>query len=58
MGKNTMKIEKMEKEIILKREELNKLVAKGIDRDETLRFSQELDVLISEYMKNKYKKIK
>lgn len=43
------KIEKIKEKIKVKREELNKIVLKEIGKDEVLKFSQELDLLIGEY---------
>lgn len=42
-------IEKIKKEIELKREELNMTVDEGLDRNKILIASQELDMLIVEY---------
>lgn len=48
MDKNT-KVEKLREEINQKRDELNKILTEGSDRDRILEFSQELDQLISKY---------
>ncbi|HAE92869.1 aspartyl-phosphate phosphatase Spo0E family protein [Tissierella praeacuta] len=37
------------REIQIKREELNKILLEGLDKDKILRFSQELDLLINKY---------
>lgn len=38
-----------------KREELNEIVLKKIDKKEILKFSQELDLLIAEYLSSIFK---
>lgn len=43
------KIKILKEEIEKKREQLNKIVIEEISKDKILKFSQELDVLISEY---------
>lgn len=43
------KIEELKEEIQIKREELNKIVLDELDKDRILKFSQELDILISKY---------
>ncbi len=48
MGKNINKKE-LKEEIQMKREELNKIILEELDKDRILKFSQELDVLISQY---------
>ncbi|MBU5311539.1 aspartyl-phosphate phosphatase Spo0E family protein [Tissierella carlieri] len=47
--KKSMSIEELKEEIQKKREELNKIVSEGLDKDRILRYSQELDQLISKY---------
>lgn len=42
---------KLKREIEDKREKLNKIVIDEPNKDEVLKFSQELDLLISEYTK-------
>ncbi|WP_313757599.1 aspartyl-phosphate phosphatase Spo0E family protein [Tissierella sp.] len=39
----------IKREIQIKREELNKILLEGLDKDKILRFSQELDLLINKY---------
>ena len=47
--KKSMSIEELKEEIQKKLEELNKIVSEGLDKDRILRYSQELDQLISKY---------
>lgn len=44
-------IVKLKKEIEKKREKLNKIVIDEPNKEEILKFSQELDILISQYTK-------
>lgn len=44
------KLEDMKREINNKRDELNKFIALGQDRDKILLISQELDLLIKNYL--------
>lgn len=43
------RVEELREEIHRKRDELNKIVAEELDRDKILKFSQDLDQLISKY---------
>lgn len=45
---NTLR--QLREEISRKQEELNRIVLEGNDKEQILRFSQELDVLISKYL--------
>lgn len=47
---------KLKREIENKREKLNKIVINEPNKEEILKFSQELDILISEYTKYRNKK--
>ena len=42
---------KLKKEIENKRERLNKIIISECDKEEILKFSQDLDILISQYTK-------
>jgi len=43
------RIENIKQRIEIKREDLNKIIIEGLDKEKILNFSQELDILISEY---------
>lgn len=43
-------LEQLKEEIRQKQEKLNKIVLEGKDKEQILRFSQELDILISQYL--------
>jgi len=50
-------LNKLKEEIRKKQEKLNKIILEGKNKDQILRFSQELDILITEYLSiNFYKK--
>ncbi|NLV88739.1 MAG: Spo0E family sporulation regulatory protein-aspartic acid phosphatase [Tissierellia bacterium] len=49
-GNNQITLGQLKEEIRQKQEELNKIVLEGKDKEHILRFSQELDVLISQYI--------
>lgn len=49
-SKNQNNLGMLKEEIRRKQEELNKIVLEGKDKEQILRFSQELDVLISRYL--------
>lgn len=49
-NKNQNDLGMLKEEIRRKQEELNKIVLEGKDKEQILRFSQELDVLISRYL--------
>ncbi|NLK43980.1 MAG: Spo0E family sporulation regulatory protein-aspartic acid phosphatase [Tissierellia bacterium] len=49
-NKNLTALGEIEEEIRKKQEELNRIVLEGNDREYVLKFSQELDVLISKYL--------
>ncbi len=49
-NKNLTALGELEEEIRKKQEELNRIVLEGNDREYALKFSQELDVLISKYL--------
>lgn len=50
-------LNKLEEEIRKKQEKLNRIILEGKNKDQILRFSQELDILITEYLSiNFYKK--
>ena len=49
-SKNQNDLGMLKGEIRRKQEELNKIVLEGKDKEQILRFSQELDVLISRYL--------
>ena len=44
-------LEDMKREINYKRDELNKFIALGQERDKILRVSEELDILIKNYLR-------
>lgn len=50
-------LNKLKEEIRKKQEKLNRIILEGKNKDQILRFSQELDILITEYLSiNFYKK--
>lgn len=48
MGKK-IELEELKEEIQTKREQLNRIISQGSDKERILKFSQELDELISKY---------